>query len=440
MSIFRPIVRPLFAACMAAALIPSFATAQSLSSLDRDRGRAMLRAVRTEIERRYYDPAFHGVDLAASAEELDQRIQQATTLADVMAAVAQLPMLLGDSHTFFVPPQRTISVEYGWSMLMVGDSCFVEKVEAQSDAARQGVAPGDRVLSVNGYRPTRENLWQIQYVFHILRPQRGLHVALRSPDGRERELDLEARVHQSFRVMDLTGMDGGFGIADLIRASEMAADEYAPRLINAGDSVLVWKLPTFDVSDDAIREARARMRRRSALVLDLRGNGGGPVETLQDIIGMINREDVAVATQHERTRTVPLTAKGTGDEAFAGKVIVLVDSRSASASEVLARVVQLTGRGTVLGDRTEGAVMRARHRTMGMGAERAVYYGVSVTEADLVMADGGRLEKVGVTPDTIVLPTAQSLAAGEDVVLARALELAGHPLDPAAAGALVRRR
>lgn len=68
------------------------------------------------------------------------------------------------------------------------------------------------------------------------------------------------------------------------------------------------------------------------------------------------------------------------------------------------------------------------------GADIQVFYGASITIADLIMADGKSLEKNGVTPDEIVLPTASQLAEGQDPVIARAAELAGIKIDPAAAG------
>jgi carboxyl-terminal processing protease len=115
---------------------------------------------------------------------------------------------------------------------------------------------------------------------------------------------------------------------------------------------------------------------------------------------------------------------------------VLVDSKSGSASEIFARTVQLTGRGIVIGDRTSGSVMRSRHHPHRSGAETVVTYGVSVTTADVVMPDGGRLEGRGVVPDEVVLPTTADIAAGRDPVLARALKLAGVTISPGAAGSL----
>jgi len=65
-----------------------------------------------------------------------------------------------------------------------------------------------------------------------------------------------------------------------------------------------------------------------------------------------------------------------------------------------------------------------------------VFYSASITVADVLMADGKSLEKVGVTPDITVLPTASQLAEGHDPALSRAAELAGLKLDPATAGNL----
>lgn len=67
------------------------------------------------------------------------------------------------------------------------------------------------------------------------------------------------------------------------------------------------------------------------------------------------------------------------------------------------------------------------------GANVLALYGVSITNADVIMPDGTRLEGRGVTPDALVLPTAADLAAGSDPVLAMALTMAGYPTDAARA-------
>jgi C-terminal processing protease CtpA/Prc len=124
---------------------------------------------------------------------------------------------------------------------------------------------------------------------------------------------------------------------------------------------------------------------------------------------------------------------------FTGRLTVLVDSRSASAAEMFARIVQIEKRGIVLGDRTSGAVMRSRlftHRAESRTA--SAVYGTSVTVADVRMSDGASLEKAGVEPDEIVLPTQTDLASGRDPLLARAIELAGGAITPEEAGRLFK--
>lgn len=136
-----------------------------------------------------------------------------------------------------------------------------------------------------------------------------------------------------------------------------------------------------------------------------------------------------------RKESKPLVAKRRG-EPFTGTVVALVDSESASASELLARVLQIEKRGKVVGDRTAGAVMTSRFHSYELGVDRIVPYGLSITEADVIMTDGKSLERAGVSPDVALLPSPTDIAAGRDPVLARAIELAGGKLDAVAAGKL----
>jgi C-terminal processing protease CtpA/Prc len=114
--------------------------------------------------------------------------------------------------------------------------------------------------------------------------------------------------------------------------------------------------------------------------------------------------------------------------------VVLVDSDSASASEILARIVQLEKRGVVLGDRTSGKVMRSRVYPHEMGVDTVILYGTSVTDADVIMSDGVSLEGAGVTPNLVLLPKATDLRAHQDPVLSDAAGLLGVKLDPVEAG------
>jgi C-terminal processing protease CtpA/Prc len=111
------------------------------------------------------------------------------------------------------------------------------------------------------------------------------------------------------------------------------------------------------------------------------------------MVGAIMDHEVTIATRRGKKPDLkPLVAKSKGKSAFAGKIAVLIDARSASAAELLARVVQLEKRGIVLGDRSSGHVMESRFYSMSHGAATETIYGASITEADLLMGDGKSLE------------------------------------------------
>jgi C-terminal processing protease CtpA/Prc len=74
--------------------------------------------------------------------------------------------------------------------------------------------------------------------------------------------------------------------------------------------------------------------------------------------------------------------------------------------------------------------MESRFYPHEVASDARVFYGASITDADLVMADGKSLEHVGVGPDIVILPTAQDLANDRDPVLATAAGLVGVKLSP----------
>jgi carboxyl-terminal processing protease len=403
----------------------------------REQTYVMLRDVKKAIEQNYYDPTFGGVDLGAKAELARVRIAKATSIGEAFAAIAQFELELDDSHTFFIPPRLNMEVDYGWAMRPIEDKCYVVRVSPKSDAARQGVSRGAIVRSVNGFQPGRDNLWRLEYLFNVLRPQPGLHVELVIPSGTERALELAAEVRKQKRTLDLTGRSDSGDITRVIEEAEKQKEKRRPTAVKL-DEVLILRLPSFYVDKSVIDWNLRRARDHSALIVDLRGNSGGPVEILQQFLGGLASADVSIGLKRERNRSEALVAQGARGSAFVGRLLVLVDSESASASELFARTIQLTHRGTIVGERTAGAVMVSRLWPLRVSnGENVILYGSAITVADLIMSDGARLEKAGVVPDVTVFPTGEDLAAGRDPALARALALAGKAMDAAAAGALL---
>jgi carboxyl-terminal processing protease len=390
----------------------------------------MMQDARDEVRKHYYDPKFHGVDWEARYREYDARINNAATLGDGFRLVAAFLDGLKDSHTFFDPPMRAERFDPGYRLGVVGDRCFVTGVRPGTDAESK-VHVGDELVHLNGFDVNRGDFHAEEYLFRILAPKPAVQMDLLSPGGDGRTVTVNAYMRPTRKVMDLTtGMD----LWDLFRREENEDHILRERTAEASD-VAIWKMPDFFVDEAGVKKNMDLARRHGALILDLRGNPGGAEQTLEWMVGSLFNHDVKIGDRVARKESKPLIAKPLGSP-FTGKLIVLVDGQSGSAAELLARVVQLEHRGTVIGDRTAGAVMEARYYGDSLGADTKIFYGFSVTEADLIMTDGKSLEKTGVVPDEEVLPTGADLAAGRDPVLAHAATLAGANLDPVAAGKL----
>ena len=420
----RQPLRMIPAAFLIIAMLISTAAVAKQQKLDKfkvEQGLLILESVHDEVKKHYYDSTFHGVNIDAEFAKAKEKISTVDSLSRTFAIIADTLDSLHDSHTFFEPPARGYSIEYGFLRKIIGDKCFVTNVRPGTDAEKKGLKPGDQILTINEHPLDRETLFKLDYLYGTLSPQPGLILNVQSPDGEKRRLQIQAEI-EHFNTLD--------GAGDILYRAGKAQENERPRFHEFGDDLIIIQVSNFVMSTVDFDTVISKMRKHKAVVLDMRGNPGGAVSEVEDLLRNVMDHDVHIGDRVTRGGRKPEDIRGFGHNAYKGKMTVILDSRSASAAEVTSRVLQLEKRATVIGELSSGKVMEARAYVDFIGAGRAFGYATSVTDADLIMADGKSLENIGVTPDEVVLPTAADLAAGRDPVLARAAAISGITITP----------
>ena len=184
--------------------------------------------------------------------------------------------------------------------------------------------------------------------------------------------------------------------------------------------------------DDFLTQLNAR--RGEGVVLDLRGNGGGSLAAMLTVAADFYSPDAPLAAEAVQVQRFD-PAQGTWQTApwargelsgptaaatFTGPLAVLVDDACAGACEVLAALLQSSGRGTIVG----------QSETAGVAGERADVLlpdGIIFTypRARFALGDDVPIHGVGVSPDVRVPVTQESETAkttGNDPLLAAALD------------------
>jgi C-terminal processing protease CtpA/Prc len=416
-----------------AVLIVSLAATAAWEGTTPGIARELLRQVETTLNHDYYDPHFHGVDMEARFADAESAVPQTASDAQAFAVIGLTVDALGDFSTRFVPPHPNFVIRTDWNSSFVGDHCYITAVRPGSGAAGEGLRPGDLLLAVDGYELHRPSFWQRGPASYGFSPPHSVRLTLMGEGGQPRTIDAPVKVTTLFSSPNISVPV--LNVSEYLRGSDDLLDTTKPRVAPASPTILVWKVPAFSVPPELFEEGLDRAKKFSSLVLDLRDSNSDNFDRLPHIVSRLFDHKLTLGQLKTRGHSRAFTAGSFGTKAFAGKIIVLSDSRTSGTAEVLARLIQIEKRGIVLGDRTVGDGCLPAFREFG-SSQLHFAYGLTLCTAELIMSDGQSLRGRGVTPDTLILPTPADLAAGRDPVLSAAVALLNGSLTPEQAGKL----
>jgi carboxyl-terminal processing protease len=246
---------------------------------------------------------------------------------------------------------------------------------ADSPAEKAGIRKDDVILEIDGKSTSGMSL--AEAVLSIQGPK-GTPVTLRILHQGETEPEAIEVVRAEIEVPSVSfEMKGDIAYIDIASFSERTAQELAP------------------VLKDITQQA-------TGIILDLRSNPGGLLETVIDVAGFFLKEGVVVDVvdnQGKHTISSVKPSQITTDL----PLVVLVDGYSASGSEVLVGALQDYGRATIAGAKTygKGSVNILRQLKDGSG--------LYITTARWLTPSGRLIEGKGLVPD-------YELKEGEDAI------------------------
>jgi carboxyl-terminal processing protease len=317
---------------------------------------------------------------------------------------------LGDEHTSYLDPQtfeetRAVldGTEYegiGAWVDIRGDYLTIISPMPGSPAEKAGLKSGDQVIAIDGEDMTGIDGELVRQ--HILGPK-GTKVIMTIHRGGESEPLVVEIVRDSIVVPSVVG--------------EMKDDNIAyVRLMTFGS----------DTTDDLKTTLKELLEQKpSGLVLDLRNNGGGYLDTAIEVVSQFVGDGVVMNEETGDGRREVYQAKP-GGLATDIPLVVLINQGTASASEIVAGAVQDRGRGYLVGMASfgKGSVQNSVVLVNDEGAIR-------VTTAKWLTPNDRQINKVGLQPDFLIDLTEDDVAANRDVQLEKAIAvLVEHLLPP----------
>ena len=260
-----------------------------------------------------------------------------------------------DPHSVYVAPKEQAAVAESMKGNFVGigvnfynfkDSIAVIKPIENSPAEKAGIFAGDRILYANNERLFGKKLAK-DSLFNKLRGTINSDVLLtiyRKSIHKTMKISLKRGTIPIKSVSVALMLNKNTGYIKINRFAETTFTEFHTALLDL------------------------KSKKMQSLVIDLRENGGGFLEMATQIADDLLPKDALIVVTKNKKDVVQKTYATEKGAFETGKVAILIDENSASASEILAGSIQDNDRGTIIGRRSFGKGLVQREMNFDDGS------------------------------------------------------------------------
>ena len=287
---------------------------------------------------------------------------------------------LGDEYTEYIPADEM--KEYTESIMgnFVGIGIYMIKnteknlVQVlspirESPAEKAGIKAGDLITKVNGVSYTADQMTEMS---NTIKGEEGSNVTIEVLRG-EQTLTFEVtRAKVNTNPIYSEKLENNIGYLEITSFDEGVAEDFKSKYL-------------------ALKEQGIK-----GLVIDLRDNGGGLVDEALKIVDYIvpKNQTTLITVDKDGKEEV---SKSKEDRLIEEPVVVLVNSSSASASEIMAGALKDLECATIVGTKTYGKGVIQQLLTLSNGA------GLKITVEEYYTPNKAKINKVGIKPDYEVL-------------------------------------
>ncbi|MGP9774199.1 carboxy terminal-processing peptidase [Psychrobacter sp. AOP1-A1-57] len=345
---------------------------------------------------------------------------------EIMETILNTAMLTYDPHSNYYAPIQANELQIQSSLQLEGIGVSIRPDRKNPDytrivtlvdggpAAKSGqIKPNDLIIGIakDGENMTDVVGWSTREIVSLIRGKRGTSVTIKvrqpnTPDASARNVTV---------------------VRDIIQQEESGVTQRVvevqrPNIDKTPNRIGVLEIPSFylnyqarrngedyrSVSIDTEKALKALNKENiDGLVVDLRNNPGGSLDEVAKMLGFFIKSGPMVQIRDNRGNIQVYRDDDGGEQLYDGKVVVITNLASASASEIFAAAIQDYGRGLVVGSTTTGkGSAQIQLDNLALGS-------ATLTQRKFYRITGGSTQNKGVVPDVELVNIYDDATFGE---------------------------